>query len=828
MMKTHEGRPETVSNPDRYSVRLVEGKWQKVWEQAHLYETKVSARPKFYCLEQFPYPSGHLHMGHVRVYTLGDVIARFRRMAGYNVLHPMGWDAFGMPAENAAIKNGVPPRVSTLANIAYMKKQMQQMGLSFDWSREVTTSEPDYYRFTQELFLLFFERNLAYQKAGAVNWCPTCETVLANEQVEDGLCWRCDSVVIKRDLTQWYFRITDYAERLLSDLQALDWPPEIKTQQFNWIGKSVGAEVVFDVLGSSQTIAVFTTRPDTLFGATYIVIAPEHPLVEELIGDYAGQEAVRAFIAEERIHSDIERTAENTEKRGIFTGAYAVHPLTGEKVPIWIANYVLGDYGTGAVMGVPAHDQRDFVFANTYGLPIKTVVVGPDAAGTSENGEAYTGTGLLIESGEFTGRDSNEAKEQIAGALSARGKGGKRVSYRMRDWLISRQRYWGAPIPIIHCKTCGAVPVPRKDLPVLLPENVEFTGKGASPLAGADDWVDTVCPVCHEPARRETDTMDTFVDSSWYYYRFTSPGAEEPFRPEDAAYWMPVDEYVGGKEHAVLHLLYSRFFTKVLYDAGLVPVEEPFSRLLAQGMVVYGGAKMSKSKGNTLSPEHIMQEWGTDATRVFMLFAAPPDKDFEWSQQGVEGAYRFLQRVYRLVVRPRVQQQTGDRSAEQAARERVNKSVHRATKKITEDVRDRRAFNTAISTLMEMTNVLYQDVGGLPGAEQAEALQTLVLLLAPFAPHLSEELWAQMGHGRSVHLEPWPTYEERWLRDDEVTVALQVNGKVRSRMTVATAADSEALSRLALEDEKIQELVAGKTIVKVVAIPGRLVNVVVR
>lgn len=828
MMKTHEGRPETVSNPDRYSVRLVEGKWQKVWEQAHLYETKVSARPKFYCLEQFPYPSGHLHMGHVRVYTLGDVIARFRRMAGYNVLHPMGWDAFGMPAENAAIKNGVPPRVSTLANIAYMKKQMQQMGLSFDWSREVTTSEPDYYRFTQELFLLFFERNLAYQKAGAVNWCPTCETVLANEQVEDGLCWRCDSVVIKRDLTQWYFRITDYAERLLSDLQALDWPPEIKTQQFNWIGKSVGAEVVFDVLGSSRTIAVFTTRPDTLFGATYIVIAPEHPLVEELIGDYAGQDAVRAFIAEERIHSDIERTAENTEKRGIFTGAYAAHPLTGEKVPIWIANYVLGDYGTGAVMGVPAHDQRDFVFANAYGLPIKTVVVGPDAAGTSESREAYTGTGLLIGSGEFTGRDSNEAKEQIAGALSAQGKGGKRVSYRMRDWLISRQRYWGAPIPIIHCKACGAVPVPREDLPVLLPENVEFTGKGASPLAGADDWVDTVCPVCHQPAQRETDTMDTFVDSSWYYYRFTSPGAGEPFRPEDAAYWMPVDEYVGGKEHAVLHLLYSRFFTKVLYDAGLVPVEEPFSRLLAQGMVVYGGAKMSKSKGNTLSPEHIMQEWGTDATRVFMLFAAPPDKDFEWSQQGVEGAYRFLQRVYRLVVRPRVQQQTGDRSAEQAARERVNKAVHRAAKKITEDVRDRRAFNTAISTLMEMTNVLYQDVGGLPGSEQAEALQTLILLLAPFAPHLSEELWGQMGHASSVHLEPWPTYEERWLRDDEVTVALQVNGKVRSRMTVATAADSEALSRLALEDEKIQELVEGKTIVKVVAIPGRLVNVVVR
>ncbi|WP_242968266.1 leucine--tRNA ligase [Sulfobacillus sp. hq2] len=825
MMKTDETPAETVYNPDRYSVRLVESKWQKAWEEARLYETQFSDRPKFYCLEQFPYPSGHLHMGHVRVYTLGDVIARFRRMAGYNVLHPMGWDAFGMPAENAAIKNGVPPRVSTLANIAYMKQQMQQMGLSFDWSREVTTSEPEYYRFTQELFLLFFERHLAYQKAGAVNWCPTCETVLANEQVEDGLCWRCDSVVVKRDLTQWYFRITDYAERLLADLEGLDWPQEIKVQQFNWIGKSIGAEVVFDVAQSSHTIAVFTTRPDTLFGATYIVIAPEHPLVEALIADYAEKEQVRTFIAEERIHSDIERTAENTEKRGIFTGAYAIHPLTGEQVPIWIANYVLGDYGTGAVMGVPAHDQRDFLFAKKYGLPIKTVITSAGRDTMAE--EAYTGPGTLVDSGPFTGLDNQQAKERIAEELNARGKGGVRVSYRMRDWLISRQRYWGAPIPIIHCPTCGAVPVPKEDLPVLLPENVTFTGKGASPLAGAEDWVNTVCPICHQPARRETDTMDTFVDSSWYYYRFTSPQAQEPFRPEDAAYWMPVDEYVGGKEHAVLHLLYSRFFTKVLYDAGLVPVSEPFSRLLAQGMVVYDGAKMSKSKGNTLSPENIMQEWGTDATRVFMLFAAPPDKDFEWSHQGVEGAYRFLQRVYRLVVRSRVQQPVSPDVVQQSE-EKINKAVHRAVKKITEDVRDRRAFNTAISTLMELTNTLYQDLEMVPTQAQIEALDVLVRLLAPFAPHLAEELWESLGHESSVHWAAWPTYEERWLKDDVVTIALQINGKVRSRMTVPTAADADTLSHLALEDEKIQELVAGHSLVKVIAIPGRLVNVVIR
>lgn len=824
-MTSNKGPSSTISSPDRYNVRATEEKWQQVWEDEHLYQTQSQPQQsKFYCLEQFPYPSGHLHMGHVRVYTLGDVIARYRRMAGYNVLHPMGWDAFGMPAENAAIKSGIPPRTSTLANITYMKQQMKQMGLSFDWSREVTTSEPEYYRFTQELFLLFYERQLAYQKKGAVNWCPSCETVLANEQVEDGVCWRCDSVIVKRDLTQWYFRITDYAERLLSSLDALDWPSEIKTQQFNWIGKSVGAEVVFDVPAVGQKISVFTTRPDTLYGATYIVLAPEHPLVDDLIASHSEADKVREFIATERVHSDIERTAENSEKRGIFTGSYAIHPLTGAKLPIWIANYVLVDYGTGAVMGVPAHDQRDFLYAQKYHLPVK-VVVKPHGIAEDIDQKSYTGPGRLVNSGPFTGMDNIKAKEAIAQALTAAGKGGARVSYRMRDWLISRQRYWGAPIPIIHCPVCGAVAVPIEQLPVLLPPNVEFTGQGASPLAGVKDWLETTCPVCHGPAQRETDTMDTFVDSSWYYYRYTSADAERPFNRGDVDYWMPVDEYVGGKEHAVLHLLYSRFFTKVLFDAGLVPVDEPFKRLLAQGMVVYGGSKMSKSKGNTLSPENIMKEWGSDATRVFMLFAAPPDKDFEWSHQGVEGSYRFLQRVYRLVVK---EHPDNAQTVSEHAMVRVYKAVNRAIKKITEDIGERRAFNTAISALMELTNALYQDVDELSRNDQGRLFDILVRLLAPFAPHLAEELWHQLGHDSSVHRTPWPQYEEKWLQDQEVTIALQINGKVRSRLTVPMDVPSDQLQELALADEKIQTLTLGRTVVKVIAVPGSLVNVVVR
>ncbi len=812
--------------PDRYDVKAVEKRWQMEWERQHLYTVgSAEDQPKFYCLEQFPYPSGHLHMGHVRVYTLGDVVARYRRMRGYRVLHPMGWDAFGLPAENAAIKSGVAPRVSTMANIAYMKSQMRQMGLSFDWTHEVTTSEPDYYRFTQELFLMFYERGLAYRKAGAVNWCPSCETVLANEQVEDGVCWRCEAPVTKRDLTQWYLKITDYAERLLQDLDGLDWPQDIVTQQRNWIGKSTGAEVVFRVPATGDAITVFTTRPDTLFGATYVVLAPEHPLVARLVADLPSQQEVQDFVARERVTSDIERTAETAEKRGIFTGAYAEHPLTGALVPIWVGNYVLADYGTGAVMGVPSHDERDFRFSRRYHLPAVTVVrpLGESGDGFEVTTEAYTGSGVLVNSAEFTGLDSEAAKTAIADRLWERRLGGLRVTYRMRDWLISRQRYWGAPIPIVHCTRCGVVPVPVSELPVRLPEKATFTGRGVSPLAQDEHWVRTACPRCGGTAQRETDTMDTFVDSSWYYYRYTSADSARPFDPHQVSYWMPVDEYVGGKEHAVLHLLYSRFFTKVLYDAGWVPAEEPFRRLLSQGMVVYHGKKMSKSKGNTLSPESIMDDWGSDATRVFMLFAAPPEKDFEWKEAGVEGAYRFLQRVYRLAVRDLQAEDGPDGSADATVRRLTARTVH----KVSEDL-NRRSFNTAVSALMEFTNGLYQHWSALSAEVHRQGLETLTILLAPFAPHLAEELWHELGHGQSVHLESWPDYDAGLLVDPEVEVAVQINGKVRFKMMVSAELDGDGLGAQALADTRMVSYVHGRQLVKLVTVPGRLVNVVVR
>lgn len=811
---------DEIQTIDRYDVKQVEEYWRDRWDETNVYHAEESTdKPKYYCLEQFPYPSGHLHMGHVRVYTLGDVIARYHRMKGYAVLHPMGWDAFGMPAENAAIKSGIPPKVSTLANIDYMKRQMRQMGLSFDWDREVTTCLPDYYRFTQELFLLFLDRGLAYQREGAVNWCPGCETVLANEQVEEGRCWRCDSVVTKRDLTQWYFRITDYADRLLEGLDTVDWPQDIKVQQTNWIGRSEGATVSFDLDGMDERVTVFTTRPDTLYGATYLVLAPEHRLVERLIDGRPEADTVRAFVAQERQVSDMERTAETTEKRGVFTGAYARHPLTGAALPIWVANYVLVDYGTGAVMGVPAHDQRDFLYATKYDLPVQPVVRPRDG---SEVELPYLAPGILMDSDRFSGMESEAAKGAIAQALHERDHGDRRVSYRMRDWLISRQRYWGAPIPVIHCPSCGPVGVPRDQLPVLLPENVEFTGRGASPLAAVEDWIHVPCPKCGEPARRETDTMDTFVDSSWYYLRYTSgQNAKKPFDPADANYWMPVDEYVGGKEHAILHMLYSRFFTKVLHDAGLVAVEEPFQSLLSQGMVVYGGAKMSKSKGNTLSPETILAEWGTDATRLFMLFAAPPEKDFEWSEQGVEGSYRFLQRVFRLVARERSAGTDVDALA------RLERVEARTVKKVTEDLAERRAFNTAVSALMEYTNALYQDVEEVPVDRQQRFLETLALLLAPMAPHLADELWSRLGHDGSVHAADWPIYDEAALVDHEIEIAVQVNGKVRGRMVVGADWGPERIQEAAMQHESLVPYLTGHSIKKVVVIPSRLVNVVV-
>jgi leucyl-tRNA synthetase len=810
-----------AQTPDRYSVRAVEEYWQRQWEAKPLYQAADGVAPKFYCLEMFPYPSGHLHMGHVRVYTIGDLLARFFRMNGFNVLHPMGWDAFGLPAENAAIQVGGHPEAYTRANIAHMKGQMQRLGLSFDWRREVTTCDPEYYRFNQELFLLLYERGLAYRRAAAVNWCPSCQTVLANEQVIEGRCWRCDSEVVKKDLVQWFFRITAYADRLLEGLDRLDWPNSIKVQQQHWIGRSEGAVIDFPVPELNQAVTVFTTRPDTLFGATYLVLAPEHPLVPELARRSPRGEEVRAFADEQRQLSESLRTAETTEKKGVFTGLYARHPFTDEALPIWVANYVLGDYGTGAVMGVPAHDERDFAFAVRYGLPVRPVVVGPDSPPPPWT-EAYVGPGRLVDSGPFTGMDSEQAKGAIADALAERGLGGRRVTYRMRDWLISRQRYWGTPIPVVHCPRCGIVPVPRSELPVLLPKDVAFTGRGASPLAGAVQWRRVACPACGGPAERETDTMDTFVDSSWYFLRYTSP--EETgrlFDPERARFWMPVDLYVGGKEHAVLHLLYSRFITKVLYDAGLVPVDEPFQRLLAQGMVVHGGAKMSKSKGNVVSPEDIVATYGADAARLFILFAAPYDKDLEWSDQGVEGCYRFLQRVWRLVAAA----PTGGQ--DRGASDRVRRAVARTVKKVTEDVGERRSFNTAVAALMELTNVLTAEQGRAEPSAMRAAATTLVQLLAPFAPFLAEELWHRLGHEGSVHATRWPAYDPELLREATVEVAIQVNGRVRARMVVPADAGPQELEALALADERIRSLLGGRSVAKVVAIPGRLVNLVV-
>lgn len=816
-----------------YDYKTIERKWQKKWDEHRAHRTDDTGdMRKFYTLEQFPYPSGKLHMGHMRVYSIGDVIARFKRMNGYRVLHPMGWDAFGLPAENAAIKHGISPDKWTYENIAYMREQQKQLGVSYDWEREVTTCHPDYYKFTQWLFLLFYERGLAYRKKAAVNWCPDCQTVLANEQVEDGKCWRCDSVVEKKELEQWFFRITAYAERLLNDLDKLDgWPEKVKTMQRNWIGKSEGTEVTFTVpeLGG-ESFSVFTTRPDTLFGVTYVVLAPEHPLVDSLIRGKENEDAIRAFIWKMRNESEMTRTSEEAEKIGHFTGAYAEHPLTGEEIPIWVANYVLMDYGTGAVMGVPAHDERDFAFAKKYDLPIRKVIDRADEPLNEPLTEAYVGDGVLVNSGEFNGMPNRRAIEAISETLAERGTGKRTVTYRLRDWLVSRQRYWGAPIPIVYCNSCGIVPVPKDQLPVLLPEDVRFDGK-QSTLASSASFVETTCPNCGKEARRETDTMDTFICSSWYYLRYTDPYNDElPFSKEQADKWLPVDEYIGGIEHAILHLLYSRFFTKVLYDAGMVSVQEPFTRLLTQGMVLKDGAKMSKSKGNVVSPDDIIDKYGADTGRLFIMFAAPPERDLEWSDAGVEGCHRFLNRVYRLVNQHRelfVNRPPAHPDASRESRE-LQRITHYTVKKVTEDVGTRYHFNTAVSAIMELVNAIYAYPETADRGTLAEAIERVILLLAPFTPHISEELWEMTGHETSVHDEAWPTYDEEALAVDEVELAVQVNGKVRDRVVVSIDAKQEEIEAHVMEQAKIQEHLKGKTVQKVIVIPKKLVNIVVK
>jgi leucyl-tRNA synthetase len=823
---------------EKYMPREIETKWQKKWAEEGAFTTRINRqRPEYYVLEMFPYPSGNLHMGHVRNYSIGDVIARFKAMQGYNVLHPMGWDSFGMPAENAAIKQGTHPAEWTWENIRNMRRQQQELGLSYDWDREVATCHPDYYRWTQWMFLLFYERGLAYKKKAAVNWCNECNTVLANEQVIDGCCWRCDSVVVKKDLEQWFFRITEYADRLLADLSELKgWPERVKVMQENWIGRSEGAEFSFEAPEIGEKIAVYTTRQDTVFGVSYIVLAPEHPLVEKLITGKPNEEKVRKFVEKVRNISEMDRTSNDFEKEGMFTGAYVVHPFTREQVPVWVANYVLVEYGTGAVMGVPAHDERDWQFATKYDLP-KKIVIQPEGnpLHLDKMTGAYDGGGRMVNSGQFDGLSNEAGKSAISYWLEEKGIGKRRVNYRLRDWLISRQRYWGAPIPIIYCPKCGTVPVPKADLPVMLPEDVRFDAGAVSPLAHSEEFVHCTCPKCGGQARRETDTMDTFICSSWYYMRYTDPhNKTEPFEASKANYWMPVDQYIGGIEHAILHLLYSRFFTKVLKDAQLIHVSEPFKNLLTQGMVTKDGAKMSKSKGNVVSPEEIVNRYGADTARLFILFAAPPERDLEWSDQGVEGAYRFLGRLWRIVVHfaPSMSgEDEFDATAFGKEEKDLRRMLHVTIKKVTEDIGDRFNFNTAISAIMELVNAMYvvkeRNVPVQPGLVR-ELLSALLRLLAPFAPHITEELWNEIFQDGSVHKTAWPVFDAEAVKRDEVEIVLQINGKVRDKIIVPVDVSAKDLENLALEQEKVQALIAGKEIVKMICVPQKLVNLVVK
>ncbi len=823
-----------------YQFADIERKWQKRWEADNAFRTEEDPnKKKYYMLEMFPYPSGNLHMGHVRNYSIGDVIARFKTMQGYNVIHPMGWDSFGLPAENAAIARGIHPDKWTNSNIKTMREQLKSLGFSYDWDREVATSSPSYYKWTQWLFLQLFKNGLAYKKKSSVNWCPSCETVLANEQVVNGGCERCSTEVDKKELEQWFFKITDYAERLLQDIDKLDgWPEKVKIMQQNWIGKSEGARVTFQVEGLEESITVFTTRPDTIYGVSFMVLAPEHPLVYELTKDSPYEAPAKEFRRRMEHLSEITRTSTDTEKEGLFLGRYAINPMNGERIPLFIANYVLMDYGTGAVMGVPAHDQRDFEFATKYNLPIVPVIKPQDESVDIENLDcAFEAEGIMINSGPFNGLDNKQGIAKIIEYMEEKGIGEGKVNYRLRDWLISRQRYWGAPIPIIYCDNCGIVAVPEEDLPVMLPTDVEFSGKGDSPLSTSESFVHTTCPECGRSARREVDTMDTFVCSSFYFLRYTDPqNSQHPFEMEKTKYWMPVDQYVGGVEHAILHLLYSRFFTKVLYDLGLSPVDEPFNNLLTQGMVLKDGFKMSKSKGNTVSPEEIIAKYGADTARLFILFAAPPDRDLEWSDQGVEGSFRFLNRVWRLVTECRQQVCIDSvvNSSDLSTQDKELRYVlHHTIKRVTTDISERFNFNTAISAIMELVNAIYNycdktAADQVNSAVLTEAITNMLIMLAPFSPHIASELWELIGSDDSVHCQPWPQWDPQALVKDEIEIVVQVNGKLRERVLVSAQASKEELEEIALNRGKIKEIIEGKNIVKVIVVPKKLVNIVVR
>jgi len=847
---------------ERYDAAQIEQAWQKVWSEEKSFAVgETDARPKYYLLEMFPYPSGRIHMGHVRNYSIGDVVARFKAMQGFNVLHPMGWDAFGMPAENAAIQHGTHPAKWTFENIDNMRVQLKRMGLSYDWDREFATCTPEYYRWEQLIFLQMFERGLAYKKSSSVNWCPSCQTVLANEQVEDGECWRCSSAVVMKELDQWFFRITDYAQELLDGTGKLPgWPESVLTMQRNWIGRSTGCEIDFQLENGSGSIRVFTTRQDTLFGATFMSLAPEHPQLAKLVTPEQRPE-MDAFLRKVQLQDKENRVGDEAEKEGVFTGSYCLNPVTGRKMPIYAANFVLMDYGTGAVMAVPTHDQRDFEFSRKYDLPL-VVVIQPEgeALDPATMVEAWTGPGTMVNSGEFDGLDNEVAKEKIANHLEKQSLGTRSINYRLRDWGVSRQRYWGTPIPVIYCNDCGVVPVPEKDLPVLLPTDITFTGEGGSPLARSESFVTTACPKCGKKARRETDTFDTFVESSWYFARYACPDyTAGPLDKSRVEYWMPVDQYIGGVEHAVMHLLYARFFTKVLRDLGYMNVDEPFTNLLTQGMVcmetkscpehgwlypeevdgercgkcgkpVIEGRneKMSKSKKNVVDPDHLIKRYGADTARLFSLFAAPPEKDLEWNEQGVEGCYRFLNRVWRMVYDnlELVRAAEVATSAEGAGRD-LRRVVHRTIKKVTEDIDGRFHFNTAIAAIMELVNAIYAfEERAAHAPVVREAIEAVVRLLTPFVPHIAEELWSQLGHAEPLATGNWPRWDDAALVQDDLLIVIQVNGKVRGKVTVPAGLDEDGVRAAALAEPNVARFLEGMTLRKVIVIPGRLVNVV--
>lgn len=822
----------------KYDFKTIEEKWQKKWEADHAFKTtEDTSKPKYYALEMFPYPSGNLHMGHVRNYSIGDVVARYKKMQGFNVLHPMGWDSFGLPAENAAIKHGTPPAEWTWKNIDNMRTQLKRLGFAIDWDREVATAKEEYYKFTQWMFLQLFKNGLAYKKKSFVNWCPSCQTVLANEQVVNGKCERCKSEVGKRDLEQWFFSITKYADRLLKDIDKLGgWPDKVKSMQTNWIGKSEGAELKFRLDGSDEELTVFTTRPDTVYGVSYMVIAPEHPIVESLISGRPEEAACREFIKKVHGMSEIMRSSTDTEKEGVFTGRYVINPLNGKKVPLYLANYVFLDYGTGIVMGVPAHDQRDFDFAKKYNLPIE-IVVQPE--GQNMKGEdlteAFAAEGIMENSGEFDGMNNREALKKIIDYVEEKGIGERKVNFRLRDWLISRQRYWGAPIPVVYCEKCGTVPIPESELPVRLPENVKFTGQGKSPLSECEEFMNTTCPKCGGHARRESDTMDTFVCSSWYYLRYCDPHNDKmPFAKDKVDYWMNVDQYIGGVEHAILHLLYARFFTKVLYDLGYVSCEEPFENLLTQGMVLKDGSKMSKSVGNVVSPDEIVAKYGADTARLFILFAAPPERDLDWNDTAVEGAYKFLNRVWRAVdeLKPFMSDEKVVSASLNAEEKKLRFAVNASIKKVTEDF-ERFSFNTAISSIMEMVNELYRYKDATAPESYSkpligEALRSLIVLLSPIVPHITQEMWESIGNDTALFDTPWPSFDESALVVSEVEIVVQINGKIRDKMTVSADLGREQMEEIAKTSDKVKSLIGDKQIVKVIAVPKKLINIVVK